>query len=73
MDPTANLKEQIELARTLIAAAEAGQEDPPMPYDMVDVLRLAELVVALDGWLATGGFPPNQWNYVANTSLVRSK
>ena len=64
MDPTANLKEQLELAATLIAAAEAGQEEAPMPWDMADVLRLAELVVALNTWLAKGGFLPRQWKNV---------
>lgn len=64
MDPTANLKEQLELAATLIAAAEAGQEDAPMPFVMTDVLRLAELVMALNSWLVNGGWPPRQWHSI---------
>jgi hypothetical protein len=46
MDPNACLKEMLKLATT---ADECGFE------------RLAELVLALDGWLKMGGFLPRRW------------
>jgi hypothetical protein len=52
MDPDANLKEQLRLAERLLS------EETP---DNDDVTRLAELVVALDDWLAGGGFLPKGW------------
>jgi hypothetical protein len=54
MDPTANLKEQLELA-----AAMQGTMDCK-DYDEA-VIRLVELVLALHGWISGGGFPPEQW------------
>lgn len=56
MDPNANLKEQLEIARRLAEReedellAETGPE------------RLAELVLALDEWLRAGGFLPAAWS-----------
>jgi hypothetical protein len=52
MDPNANLAEQLRLASDLLSAGEP---------DMDDALRLAELVEALHGWIAGGGFLPAQW------------
>lgn len=52
MDPNANLKEQIELARELV------NSDNPDPYD---AMRLAELVLSLDNWITRGGFLPANW------------
>ncbi len=57
MDPTENLREQLQLAHDIIEGrvgimgAEKGE-------------RLAELVLALDGWLAGGGFLPAQWRFL---------
>jgi hypothetical protein len=51
MDPNANLKEQLDIARKLL--------DDPIGEDDVD--RLAELVVALDEWISNGGFLPKRW------------
>jgi len=59
MDPDANLKEQLELARKIT--------DVSLPFwgsveEMCyDVNRLAELVLALDEWIKKGGFLPQQW------------
>jgi len=49
VDPNANLAEQLELARELV-----DDENP-------DAARLAELVIALDEWIARGGFLPLRW------------
>jgi hypothetical protein len=56
MDPNANLKEQLELAEALVCA-ENVDPDVALPK----AARLAELVIALDGWLSRGGFPPRSW------------
>jgi len=59
MDPTANLKEQLELARSLTKGSDQlGAYDT---VDTIDAVRLAELVLALDGWIKKGGFLPEQW------------
>lgn len=50
MDPTANLKEQLELARETVD----GSRGP-------DMAQLAELVLALHEWLERGGAVPEQW------------
>jgi len=49
MDPNANLAEQLQLALSLVNS------------DYEDAARLAELVLALDAWLNTGGFMPARW------------
>lgn len=56
MDPNENLRQQRALAARLIEAAENDRE-----VSEDDVLELSELVVALDNWLASGGFPPDAW------------
>jgi len=56
MDPDANLEEQLELAAEAIESIENGAE-----VHVDDVERLAELVLALDGWITNGGFLPKRW------------
>ncbi len=56
MDPNANLKEQRRLAAAIQAAEDAG-----LTIADHDVSRLAELVIALDEWIARGGFLPDAW------------
>lgn len=51
MDPDANIKEQLDLAERLVEGR--GSAD--------DAARLAELVLALNGWLTRGGFYPAPW------------
>lgn len=51
MDPTANLKEQLEIVKRI----NAGKGT------IHDLGRLAELIEALDQWLRNGGFLPRQW------------
>lgn len=58
MDPNANLKEQLELADSLICA---DNTDPDVA--LPKAARLAELVIALDGWLSNGGFLPKSWQH----------
>lgn len=59
MDPNSNLDEQKRLAARIVAAFD--KPEPSDHFDEDDVLRLAELVQALDGWLAGGGFLPSDW------------
>ena len=54
MDPNANLSEQLELAKAIVAT------DHPEPEDAE---RLAELVLALDDWITRGGFLPDSWRF----------
>lgn len=57
MDPDANLREQLELAERLNDENGYGPGE-----DMsADAARLAELVLALDGWIRRGGFLPERW------------
>jgi hypothetical protein len=59
MDPNANLDEMLQLARLI----DVG-EDSWVPEQAE---RLAELVVAMDGWLRKGGFRPARWDTVRAT------
>jgi hypothetical protein len=51
VDPTANLKEQLEITHQML---NKGWND-------TDAVRLAELVEALHEWISKGGFLPKQW------------
>lgn len=53
MDPKANLKEQLRLSRRIQVAYDADEN-----ISSNDVIRLADLVLALDKWKRNGGFPP---------------
>jgi len=52
MDPNANLREQLSLARYILAEKSDNT---------IGAVRLAELVEALDDWIARGGFLPERW------------
>ena len=68
MDPTVNLIEQVELA-AFIQAGARGHLGPAAEATLQDrAERLAELVLALDGWLSKGGHLPRSW---ANARAVR--
>ena len=56
MDPDANLKEQLELAESIQQAYDNEEE-----VDPDDAARLAELVIALNGWMKGCGFLPKEW------------
>jgi hypothetical protein len=58
VDPTANLKEQREISARILYA-----EDNTPESIMNDAARLAELVDALDTWIAGGGFLPMRWKH----------
>lgn len=58
MDPDANLEEQRRLAARLV---ERIDNDRMTTQHWDDVLRLSELVIALDNWIAAGGFLPRVW------------
>ncbi len=52
MDPDANLEEQLRITKRVLDADGC---------DADDIIRLAELVDALDGWIVKGGFLPKRW------------
>ena len=54
MDPNENLKQQIRLAKEILGEGLRDEADSAAwrAHD------LAELVLALNDWLAGGGFPP---------------
>ncbi len=58
MDPNANLEQQLVLAAK-IQSDYADAEGNGIDQD--DANRLAELVLALDGWLSRSGFRPERW------------
>lgn len=58
MDPSANLKEQLELAEKLFTREEEYESSDD--YD-IDARRLAELVLALNEWIMGRGYMPVQW------------
>jgi hypothetical protein len=63
MDPNANLREQISLAHaiqtTLAAAGDNGLSDQARRHNEQRGERLAEPVLALCAWRASGGFAPD--------------
>ena len=62
MDPDANLAEQLRLARgmqELSDADTAGADE-----ELIDQgLRIAELVIALNDWVRSGGYLPKAWQH----------
>lgn len=63
MDPDANLLETLRLVNRILEATDACDLDNEDPvYNPRDVLRLAELVEALDGWMSKGNFLPAKWS-----------
>lgn len=59
MDPNANLREQLEIARVAVDLENAG------------FARLAELVLALDEWRTNGGFDPYTAGYPQALCVAR--
>jgi hypothetical protein len=60
MDPNANLKEQLALAQDLLDRIDEHGYDYPALSDG-NVECLCELVLALNNWIAGGGFLPSRW------------
>jgi hypothetical protein len=65
MDPDAALEELLCLVRRLAALAD-GEIGKPIDRD--EVLRVAELVEALNSWLTGGGFLPQRWKPASRRS-----
>jgi hypothetical protein len=64
MDPNANLREQLDLARDILADAGVPHErTSDRDLDASRAESLAEHVVALHEWRAKGGFPPDGWSH----------
>jgi len=61
MDPNANLKEQVQLARRIIAIADDDENEDTLLEQAERAERLAELVIALHDWIIHGGFLPSPW------------
>ena len=57
MDPNANLAEQLDSAKAILAAEDLDSDA------LTDITRLSELVIALDDWIKKGGFLPTDWNF----------
>jgi hypothetical protein len=57
MDPNANLREQLAIAKRILESPGYSE----VHEYVVDAERLAELVVALDEWIRKGGFLPDSW------------
>lgn len=70
MDPDANLKEQLALARQIIHIGERHVAECGEGYAAKLLIeqqahcgeKLAELVLALDEWVRKGGFLPGRWH-----------
>lgn len=62
MDQDANLAEQLELASHLIWAIDNDKDVSP-----IKAARLAELVIALNEWITSGGAWPRAWAPGAST------
>lgn len=59
MDPNAALQELLALKAKIMRQWDAA--DDTCDFDEADVIRMAELVEALDGWIRKGGFLPERW------------
>jgi len=60
MDPNANIAEQIILSQRIIMLCELTRDMTDSEFEELDAAgkRLAELVLALDGWRKAGRFDP---------------
>ena len=56
MDPTANLQQQLTIATRILRDIDCERKP-----SLDDTERLAELVIALDGWIHRNGHLPQQW------------
>jgi hypothetical protein len=62
MDPDVALEELLNLA-DLVTSLDDGEWT-----DDCDILRFAELTLALDGWLTASGFMPTRWKPASRRS-----
>jgi hypothetical protein len=56
MDPTANLREQLALAASIL-----DNDNNDDNQIVASAVNLADLVITLNEWIAKGGFLPEQW------------
>lgn len=67
MDPDANLAEQLDIAREIMAVVDGvDEEEGKLTREEAEDLaghavRLAELVQALNTWIHRSGNPPHAW------------
>ena len=61
MDPTANLKEQLIVAKRLTLSDDDNPKDYGDVDRAIDGERLAELVLSLHRWISDGGMLPLEW------------
>lgn len=67
MDPNENLQPQLRVATTIQKIWDDCNEDGTLTVDQSDEVsnqaaELAELVLAMHGWISKGGFLPRAWN-----------
>jgi hypothetical protein len=62
MDPDAALEELLNLADLVTSLADDRE------WTDCDILRIAGLTLALDGWLTAGGFMPTRWKPASRRS-----
>ena len=62
MDPNATHQEIMQLSQAAMHDASRGH------FDHEAYLRLAELTLTLDGWIADGGFLPDGWQQERHVS-----
>jgi hypothetical protein len=65
MDPDAALEELLRLVDLVNGESDAEID---LRTDCRDISQIAELLLALDGWLSAGGFLPRRWKRAARTS-----
>jgi hypothetical protein len=61
MDPTANLDELCVLVTRMQKCSDANHAGEKQCYCKVHGGRLSDLILSLYGWIAKGGFLPNQY------------
>ena len=65
MDPDAALDELLGLVNLMTRLADAGISEQ---IDRDRILRMTELMEALDSWLTAGGFLPLRWKAATRRS-----
>ncbi len=61
MDPDANLRRQLAIARAAVNVEDADDT----------LVELSELVLALDEWITRGGFMPSRWARASGAAARR--
>lgn len=61
MDPDANLEELLAIAGAVVDCDSSDPESVSPETVEGQCTRMAELAIALDEWIRTGGFLPTAW------------